>query len=132
MLKMLVVLVNCTLILTKGFPAKAFAVSCLACSLYSHKQSFNTMFNYYCLQMSGLSVVGQDKYGVFPLKGKLLNVRRASIKRSLKDTNIQKIMDILGLQYGKIYEDAKELRYGHLIIMADQVCTNNCCYALTI
>ena len=32
-------------------------------------------------KMSGLSVVGQDYYGVFPLKGKLLNVREASPKK---------------------------------------------------
>jgi DNA topoisomerase-2 len=27
------------------------------------------------LAVAGLSVVGRDKYGVFPLRGKLLNVR---------------------------------------------------------
>jgi DNA topoisomerase-2 len=32
------------------------------------------------LAMSGIEVVGRDKYGVFPLKGKMLNVREASIK----------------------------------------------------
>ena len=41
---------KCTLILTEGDSAKALAVS-------------------------GLSVVGRDYFGVFPLKGKLLNVR---------------------------------------------------------
>ena len=28
--------------------------------------------------MSGIQVVGRDKYGVFPLKGKLLNIRDAN------------------------------------------------------
>ena len=46
---------RCTLILTEGDSAKALA-------------------------MSGLSVIGRDYYGVFPLKGKLLNVREAAIK----------------------------------------------------
>lgn len=32
------------------------------------------------LAMAGLSVVGRDYYGVFPLKGKLLNVREANNK----------------------------------------------------
>jgi len=41
---------KCTLILTEGDSAKALA-------------------------MSGLAVLGRDYYGVFPLKGKLLNVR---------------------------------------------------------
>jgi DNA topoisomerase-2 len=30
------------------------------------------------LAMSGIQIVGRDTYGVFPLKGKLLNVRDAS------------------------------------------------------
>ena len=33
------------------------------------------------LAMSGRGVVGSDKYGVFPLKGKLLNVREANHKQ---------------------------------------------------
>lgn len=44
---------DCTLIVTEGDSAKALAVS-------------------------GLGVVGRDSYGVFPLRGKLLNVREAS------------------------------------------------------
>jgi DNA topoisomerase-2 len=44
---------DCTLILTEGDSAKALAIS-------------------------GLSVVGRDRYGVFPLRGKLLNVRDAT------------------------------------------------------
>lgn len=43
---------DCTLILTEGDSAKSLA-------------------------MSGLEVVGWDYYGVFPLWGKLLNVREA-------------------------------------------------------
>ena len=33
------------------------------------------------MAIAGLSEVGRDKYGVFPLKGKVLNVREASIKQ---------------------------------------------------
>ena len=40
-------------------------------------------------KMSGLSVVGQDYYGVFPLKGKLLNVREASPKQLQEKAEIQ-------------------------------------------
>lgn len=46
---------KCVLILTEGDSAKALAVS-------------------------GLSVLGRDKYGVFPLRGKLLNVREKEKK----------------------------------------------------
>ncbi|KAL4561866.1 hypothetical protein LXL04_034048 [Taraxacum kok-saghyz] len=86
---------HCTLILTEGDSAKALA-------------------------MSGLSVVGQDYYGVFPLKGKLLNVREASPKQLQENAEIQNIKKILGLQHGKEYDSVKSLRYGHLMIMADQ------------
>ncbi|GKA62528.1 DNA topoisomerase 2, partial [Tanacetum coccineum] len=37
-----------------------------------------------------------------------------------KNTDIQNIKKILGLQDGKIYKNVKELRYGHLMIMADE------------
>jgi DNA topoisomerase-2 len=32
------------------------------------------------LALAGIELIGRDKYGVFPLKGKLLNVREASNK----------------------------------------------------
>ena len=87
---------RCTLILTEGDSAKALAVS-------------------------GLSVVGRDDYGVFPLRGKLLNVRDAGGKTLLDNAEIQAIKQILGLQNGKAYESVDQLRYGKLMIMTDQV-----------
>ncbi|GJX39880.1 DNA topoisomerase 2 [Tanacetum coccineum] len=69
-----------------------------------------------------MSRLGQDKdkYGVLPLEGNLLNVREASPQELEKNTDIQNIKKILGLQDGKIYENVKELRYGHLMIMANE------------
>jgi DNA topoisomerase II len=72
------------------------------------------------LAVSGLSVVGRDNYGVFPLRGKLLNVRDASVKQVIANEEISAINQILGLTPGKVYDSTKELRYGHLMIMADQ------------
>ncbi|RHZ61845.1 hypothetical protein Glove_345g27 [Diversispora epigaea] len=86
---------QCTLILTEGDSAKTLAVA-------------------------GLSAVGRDNYGVFPLKGKLLNVRDASTAQILKNEEIQNIKKILGLQHDKVYTSLNELRYGHLMIMTDQ------------
>ncbi|CAI5992051.1 unnamed protein product [Closterium sp. NIES-64] len=86
---------HCTLILTEGDSAKTLAVS-------------------------GLSVVGRDRYGVFPLRGKLLNVRDASHRQMMENTEIGHLKQILGLQHGKSYESVKALRYGHLMIMTDQ------------
>ncbi|XP_063815858.1 DNA topoisomerase 2-alpha [Pseudophryne corroboree] len=89
---------DCTLILTEGDSAKTLAVS-------------------------GLGVVGRDRYGVFPLRGKLLNVREASHKQIMENAEINNIIKIVGLQYKRDYEDAeslKSLRYGKLMIMTDQ------------
>eukprot|EP00798_Chlamydomonas_sp_ICE-L_P004493 gene4493-14649_t len=52
--------------------------------------------------------------------GKLLNVREASAAQISGNVEIQNIKQILGLQHGKVYEDVKSLRYGHLMIMTDQ------------
>lgn len=88
---------HCTLILTEGDSAKTLAVS-------------------------GLGVVGRDRYGVFPLKGKLLNVRGASLVRAMKNVEITHLKQIMGLVQGRVYtaENIHELRYGHVMIMADQ------------
>jgi DNA topoisomerase-2 len=88
---------DCTLIITEGDSAKSLAVA-------------------------GLSVVGRDYYGVFPLKGKPLNVRDSKIADVIKNEEIKNLVDILGLVYGTEYDESnvKSLRYGHLVIMADQ------------
>ena len=87
---------QCTLILTEGDSAKALAVA-------------------------GLSVVGRDYFGVFPLRGKLLNVREAKHDQIMKNEEIQNIKKIMGLQHNKDYSDIASLRYGQLMIMTDQV-----------
>lgn len=71
--------------------------------------------------MAGLAVVGRDRYGVFPLRGKLLNVREASSNQVRDNEEIKNIKRILGLQQDKEYTSIKSLRYGHLMIMTDQV-----------
>ncbi|MBA42813.1 MAG: hypothetical protein CMF62_02250 [Magnetococcales bacterium] len=66
---------------------------------------------------------GRDKYGVFPLRGKLLNVREANPKQLLNNEEIRNIKQILGLKQDKKYEkkeDLKDLRYGGIIVLTDQ------------
>lgn len=87
---------NCTLILTEGDSAKSLAVA-------------------------GLGVVGRDNFGVFPLRGKLLNVREAKHDQIMKNEEIQNIKKIMGLQHNKEYKDVSSLRYGRLMLMTDQV-----------
>ncbi|XP_024630812.2 DNA topoisomerase 2 [Medicago truncatula] len=72
------------------------------------------------LAMSGLSaVVDPDLYGVFPLSSKLLNATRDS-RKLFKKKEIQNLMAILGLVRNKKYSNAKCLRYGQLMVMANQ------------
>ena len=84
---------NCTLILTEGDSAKALAIS-------------------------GLSVVGRDYFGVFPLRGKVLNVRDISMKRVSDNNEISSLVKILGLKYNA-KTNINELRYGRIMIFTD-------------
>ena len=90
---------ECTLILTEGDSAKALAIA-------------------------GLSILGRDKYGVFPLKGKLLNVRDASHSQLVKNQEISSLVEILGLNYNSKYESSDKkhwkTRYGNIMLMTDQ------------
>lgn len=89
---------ECSLILTEGDSAKALAVA-------------------------GLAVVGRDKYGVFPLRGKVLNVRDATVAQLSKNAELANLCTIIGLNMDETYdtpEKRKQLRYGKVIIMTDQ------------
>jgi len=86
---------KCTLILTEGDSAKAMA-------------------------LSGLSQEQRKFYGVYPLKGKVLNVKDTSDAKVEQTKEIAELKKILGLQSGKKYKDVSELRYGRIMIMTDQ------------
>jgi DNA topoisomerase-2 len=72
------------------------------------------------LAIAGLKVVGRESYGVFPLKGKILNVKDASTDKKTENKELTAIKRILGLEHGRTYRDLKSLRYGRLMIMTDQ------------
>jgi DNA topoisomerase-2 len=89
---------KCSLILTEGDSAKAFA-------------------------MAGLGIVGRDYFGVFPLKGKLLNAREATTKQLSDNDEINHLKQIIGLKHGQDYSDDaifNQLRYGRILILTDQ------------
>ena len=89
---------ECTIILCEGDSAKAGIVS-------------------------GLSKEDRDYIGVYPMRGKLLNVRDELTKRIFENKEIQEMKQILGLETGKIYtaDNAREkLRYGKILFMTDQ------------
>jgi DNA topoisomerase-2 len=74
--------------------------------------------------LSGLSSEDRNIVGVYPLKGKLLNVRGEPLKKIADNKEITEIKQILGLVTGKKYlnlEDInKNLRYGKVLFMTDQ------------
>lgn len=86
---------ECTLILTEGDSAKTMAIA-------------------------GLSKVGRDRYGVFPLRGKVLNVKDVTTKKISENEEITHLKKILGLESGKTYTSIDDLRYGKIMILTDQ------------
>ncbi|XP_071482561.1 DNA topoisomerase 2-beta-like [Diadema antillarum] len=89
---------KCTLILAEGDSARAFA-------------------------RGGLGVAGRDRYGVYPIRYKLMNVRDASSRQVRDNVDICNIMAILGLEFEKLYdtpESLNSLRYGKVMIIANQ------------
>jgi len=88
---------ECVLILTEGLSAKTMAIA-------------------------GLSEVGRDRYGVYPLKGKILNVDGVSVDKLTNNTEISDFKKIMGLESGREYktkDDLKSLRYGKIMIFTD-------------
>jgi DNA topoisomerase II len=84
----------CTLILTEGDSAKSMV-------------------------LSGLSAIPNAKniFGVFPLKGKLLNVKTATVKQLSENEELININKILGLSHD--LKNKSNLRYHSCMIMTD-------------
>ena len=74
--------------------------------------------------VSGLSSEDRNTIGIYPLKGKLLNVRGEQLKKISENKEINDIKKILGLESGKVYTDINDvyqhLRYGKIMYMTDQ------------
>ncbi|KAJ9472207.1 DNA topoisomerase 2 [Diplonema papillatum] len=85
----------CTLILTEGESAKSMVTA-------------------------GLVKIGRDRYGCFPLRGKVLNVRDSSRTQIQSCKEIQNLMKIIGLKPNEKYTSTDKLRYGSVMIMTDQ------------
>lgn len=89
---------ECTLLLVEGDSAKAGVVS-------------------------GLSKEDRRIIGVYPLRGKLMNVRGESQKKIATNKEISELKQILGLESGKRYTTqtaADKLRYGKVLFLTDQ------------
>lgn len=85
---------KCTLILTEGNSAMQLALNGIP------------------------SAGGQDYWGVFPLRGKFLNIRTATASQLEKNEEMSNINQIMGLYEG--LTDITKLRYGKIMTFSDQ------------
>lgn len=83
---------KCTLLLTEGDSGKTFAIRARP---------------------------NPEYYGTYPLRGKVLNVRDASMKQLLENEELNNLKQILGLEQGVEYTDTSKLRYGHVCLLTD-------------
>jgi len=93
---------ECSLILCEGDSAKTFAVKGIQTGVY-HKK-------------------GRDFFGIYPLKGKCLNVRNSNATSISKNREICDVIQALNLKYGADYtadENYSSLSYGRVIILTD-------------
>lgn len=86
----------CTLILTEGDSASSMAISGIG------------------------EAGGRDIWGVFPLKGKVMNVKDMTSNKIGQNEEINNLKKILGLESGKTYNSLDTLRYGKIMLLTDQ------------
>lgn len=94
---------DCSLILCEGLSAKAFAVTGITVGVNEKK--------------------GRDYWGIYALRGKLLNTRNAPLSQITKNKEIVDVIQILNLRFNVDYSIEKEyetLNYGSVLIMTDQ------------
>ena len=92
----------CTLALCEGLSAKSFVVK--------------------GMDSPYLKGNGRDFFGVYPLRGKILNVRASNGKQIADNKEITAVIQALGLRYNVDYsndENFATLNYGKLLILTD-------------
>lgn len=93
---------DCTLILCEGLSAKTYAI-----------KGINVGWN---------GKKGRDFYGVYALRGKLLNVRNATIQSISNNREITDVIQAMGLRYNcdyRLQENIDSLQYGKIMILTD-------------
>ena len=93
---------DCTLIICEGLSAKTYAVAGIQKGVYEKS--------------------GRDWFGIYPLTGKLMNVRNFTPTSIANNKVITNLIQALGLQFGVDYtddENFKTLSYGKIILLTD-------------
>ncbi len=89
---------QCILIVCEGLSAKTFAVAGISKGIYGKR--------------------GRDWFGIYPLRGKLLNTRNASINSVKSNAVITNMIKILGLNICNP-NDLSKLNYGKICMITD-------------
>ena len=95
---------KCTLILCEGLSAFNYVVTAM---------KFDT-------DIDGLS--GSDWFGIYPLRGKIMNTQDDALLKVSKNKIISNIVNAIGLDYAADYSDDanfKKLKYGKIMMMTD-------------
>jgi DNA topoisomerase-2 len=93
---------ECTLILVEGLSAKAYAVHGIETGLFGKK--------------------GKDWFGIYPMRGKVLNCRNAKPAKIIADKEVKGITNSLRVHLGVDYtvqENFNKLFYGKVLVLAD-------------
>lgn len=69
--------------------------------------------------LRGREYLGERRVGVFPLRGKFLNVQDATADQIKHNKELVAIKTILGLKQNMVYDRVNELRYGRVVILTD-------------
>ena len=96
---------QCTLILVEGLAAKTYAVK--------------------GIEVGAFGKTGRDFFGIYSLKGKVLNVRNAKASSIANNTVVSDIIKALGAKLDANYTDDQlfmTLRYGRILIITDADC----------
>lgn len=84
----------------------------LSNGIISHNSASGTI-------LTGFASTGRDYYGCFPLKGKPINAKNASMSKIKENDEIKNIITALGLEFGKKYTTTNDLRYGKVVFAGD-------------
>jgi DNA topoisomerase-2 len=93
---------DCVLVICEGESAKTYTVAGLDVGVFGKK--------------------GRDYIGIYPIRGKILNTRNATMKQITESREITGIRTALGLQLGVDYtleENYRKLRYGKVMVVSD-------------
>lgn len=81
---------DCTLILTEGMTLAPWAL------IPDHNNRFCSGDSAKALAVAGIEVVGRKKFGVLPLRGKILNVRDVKVSKVAENEELLQLVKALG------------------------------------